>query len=123
MTNLTRETILAKQDRIMKKVNVPAWDGDVYIKQLSGAEQDRFEQDSFMATDKSIIGVRARLISLALCNEDGSKMFTIDDIPALQDKNSVVLNMLYEEITATNRITDNDIEGLAKNSCPVQLDV
>lgn len=115
MATLTRDMILAIQDRNMKKIHIKAWGGDVYIKQLSGEEQDKFEQDSFMSKDKSVVGVRARLVSIAICDADGNKMFKPDDIKALQAKSSAVLNQLYDEIIALNRISDEDIEEIAKN--------
>ena len=115
MTDLSRDAILAVQDLNMKKIAVPQWGGDVYIKQLSGAEQDRYEQDSFMSKDRNIINLRARLICLAVCDKEGNKLFKPGDMDSVSKKSSGVLNILFEEILALNKITEDDLEDIAKN--------
>lgn len=116
MADLTRDDILAADDIRLEKVHVKEWGGDVYIKQLSGKEQDKFEQESRGKNGgPNLINMRARMVAAALVDKDGKKLFSDEDIIKLSNKSGSVLNRLIDKIGELNRITEEDLEKIAKN--------
>jgi hypothetical protein len=120
MVDATRELVLNAADIELVKLSVPAWkdqDGniiDVYIKQLSGDDAE----DYVASTSDGQGGTaqrNAKIIICSVCNSAGEKLFTTNDIAALQGKNSKVLNWLVEEILKINFKTPTEVEDLAKN--------
>ena len=113
------EDILAIQDTKVVKIEIPDWQGHVYIKQLSAFEQDKFEADCRGPNGgPSLQHMRARLVAAALCDKDGNKLIKDDGrstIAKLSLKSGAVLNYLIDRITDLNRITTEDLEKIAKN--------
>ncbi len=115
MTDL-RDLILNADDRKLEKVHVKDWNCDVYIKRLSGTEQDEFDEANRGKDGKlNFKYARARMLQVALVDKDGKHIFTKDDIAKLSTKAGAVLNYLIDKAAALNNITDADLEGMAKN--------
>ncbi len=110
---LTREEILGKNDLVIKKVSVPEWGGDVYIKSLNGTERDQWELHN--ANNNEVVGIRARLLAISCCNEAGELLFEAADFEALTKKNGVPLTRIFNEIMKMNYLNEADIEELEKN--------
>lgn len=111
-----REHILKTKDCESEKLYIPEWDCDVYVKQLSAREQDNFEANRFDKNGKEkIMGLRARFVANCLVDKDGNKIFSEDDIERLSDKRGSVLNRIIDKCVEVNRITEEDLERLAKN--------
>lgn len=125
---LNKEQILSTSDLQIKKVHVPEWNGDVYVRSLTGTERDKWEKDGLVITQgaKQVIpqmrprmdNTRARLVVLTCCDEQGNRLFSDDDIEVLGRKNSAALSLLYNVAASLSGITEEDLEDLLKNSKP-----
>ena len=110
---LTKEQILAKSTLKKEKVIVKEWGGEVYITELTVSEFNQINalmmgDTEIDSNDKKIsltIGkfadVKSLTLSLGVVNEDGSKMFTKDEIGNLSSNNDS-LDFLYEKINGLN---------------------
>ena len=115
MTILNKAAILAANDKKMVEIEVSEWGGIVKVRVMSGTERDRFEAE-FVGGNKSVDMVRAKLVAKCLCDEDGNRLFTEQEIPALGEKSASVLDKLFTACMKLNRFTKDDVEDLAGNS-------
>lgn len=115
MAFLSKAAILAAKDQKMVAVDVPEWGGTANIRVMTGTERDRFESE-FVGGNKGVDMVRAKLVAKCLCDEDGNRLFTEQEIPALGEKSAAVLDKLFTQCMKLNRFTKEDVEDLAGNS-------
>lgn len=113
---LNRAQVLEADDKPPIELFIPEWGGYVKIKHMSGAERDKWE-GSNRRKDGSFDhhNFRARLAALTLLDENGQQMFTPADISELGKKSSVALDRIFTLILETNKITEKDVEEMAKN--------
>lgn len=100
---LTKEQILNCDDLKLERVEVPEWGGDVFVRTLSGKERDQI--DSFIVEskkDSSYPGFRALLCAFSICDENGTSLFTRADLEALEQKNAVVLQRIFDAALRLN---------------------
>lgn len=114
--SLTREQILAAQDHAIEAVEVPEWSGKTYVRMMTGCERDAYERSMY---DKAKLGnlgenVRAQLLSLTVCDEAGTLLFTAADVEALGKKAAAPIERLVRVARKLNRLED-DPETAAKN--------
>lgn len=119
MTLLSRDQILAANDRETVDVEVPEWGGTVRVRALSGAERDAYEVAlAGVRPDGSarvnLVNVRARLIALAVVDETGARMFSDADVEALGEKSGIAMQRVFEVAQRLSGLTDEDIEELAE---------
>lgn len=121
MVDATRDLILNADDIELVKLPVPEWKDkegniiDIYVKQMSGRDSEEYIE----ATNEAHGGYKqrnAKILVCSICDKDGNRLFTNDDIEALQDKNSRVMNRLVEDIVKINFKSADEIEDEAKNS-------
>ena len=119
---LTAEAILGTQDRVIKIEDVPEWPengapGKVGIRTLSGTERGDFMESANRdeKAGKTDSGMRKRLLGLCLCDADGNRLFTDDQVGALMAKNSVVLNRLFLACVRLNALGPKDTDDAEKN--------
>lgn len=110
---LTRQAILGVRDIKTKEVAVPEWNGSVHIRVISGSDRDMFEQ---AYADHKMEAFRARFLVVALCNAAGDRIFTNEDVNALNDKSSKVLNRLFDLAWEFNAFTQAAVEALGNDS-------
>ena len=91
---LSKKAILEAKDIKTKEVEVAEWGGSVCIRVISGADRDVFEQ---AFSDKKMEAFRTRFLVLTLCDTDGERLFTNDEVEALNKKSSAVINRLFAE--------------------------
>lgn len=114
MAILTREAILQKDDLRREVVKVPEWGGEVIIASMSGAARDTWEQ-SLIADKVSMDNIRARLVVATAIDEAGNPLFTAADIAALGKKSSSALDRCVKVAQKLNRLTETELDDLAKN--------
>ena len=118
MDALTRENILKIQDIQIELVHVPEWGGDVYVKGMTGAERDKFESSLMVLRGKSqtlnMANIRAKLASLTICDENGKRLFSEQDVQVLSQKSASALQRVFVVAQKLSRIGDEDIEELAE---------
>lgn len=115
VSTLTRDAILGVQDLKTERVPVPEWGGDIYVRGMSGAERDAFEQ-SLMVGDKfTPDNVRARLAARCICDEKGERLFSDADIVVLGAKNAAALDRVYDVAQRLSGIGKKDLDAAIKN--------
>ncbi len=122
---LTKDQILNADDVHVKKLSIPKWGGDVYIKMLSAKERDCWESLCLKVgqclkngdfNDYANLSVKATLAFYSLCDEHGNRLFNDpSDIEKLNDKSGAVLDYISDEAQAFSQISDEDIEEIEKN--------
>jgi len=115
----TRESILNYVDFQTREIAIPEWGGMVVkIRSMSARERDMLESPMIEAAaagkDAKFSNFRARIVALVCINEDGSKMFTIEDVEALGDKNSGAISRIADEAISLNGINEEDAAKLGK---------
>lgn len=117
MSGLTREQILGVVDLKPVEVQVPEWNSSVWIRPMTAAE--RAEWEGYISGDAGKNGAvkqaRERLAVLSICDSDGSRQFTNEDIDVLAKKNATALERVGMAAMRLNKLRPKDIEELAKN--------
>ena len=115
-TFITAAQLTAVNDFEIEEVEVPEWGGWVYIRSLSARERDLFEGSiGAVAGKQNLANLRARLVVLCLCDEDGNRILEDDQSEFLGAKNAQVINRLFEKARRLSGMTDKDVKELEKN--------
>lgn len=116
---LTKEAILNTTDLPVVQIEVPEWDGTVCIRGLNAQERDEFEEFLFVGEGTNrklnLKNIRARLLSMTLCDEKGSLLFKPEDVIALGKKNAKVINKIFVEAQTLSGLGSEDIKESIKN--------
>lgn len=103
MEFLTKDVILAMDDRNTEVVEVPEWDGKVTIKTMSGRDRGRYDnylQKHMVGKGKSRVVdmelTKAALIVQCAVDTKGELMFSHSQIPMLAQKSSAALERLSQ---------------------------
>lgn len=110
---LSKKAILEAKDIKTKEVEVPEWGGSVCIRIISGADRDVFEQ---AYSEKKMDAFRTRFLVLTLCDDSGDRLFTNDEIDALNKKSSRVISRLFDAAWEFNAFTPGAVEALGNDS-------
>jgi hypothetical protein len=127
MAPLSKEQILAADDKKTEAVQVPEWGGEVLVKGLTGKERDLYE-DSILAQDTKgnirtkLANARAKLVVRAAVDSKGHQLFEDDDIERLGNKSAKALNRVYEKAAEMSGLKDEDLEELVGNSNADQVE-
>ena len=115
---LSRDDILKVSDIKSELVYVPEWGGDVYVRGMTGAERDSFEASIVQTRGKKqsvdMTNVRAKLASMTICDEKGTRLFTEQDIKELAKKSASALQRVFGVAQKLSGIGDTDIEELTE---------
>lgn len=114
---LSKKAILEAKDIKTKEVDVPEWGGAVCIRVISGADRDVFEQ---AYSEKKMDAFRTRFLVLTICDASGERVFTNDEVEALNKKSSKVLTRLFDEAWEFNAFTPAAVEALGNDSPSAQ---
>ncbi len=126
MALLSKEAILAVQDIVREEVEAPEWGGSVLVWGLTGTERDRYEAALTEQRGKrmraNLQNARARLVAMAVRDENGKRLFSDAEIPALGGKSGKVLDRLFDVAARLSGLNVGDVEELAGNSSGGQSD-
>ena len=113
---LTKDQILAVDDRRMTSMHVEEWSGDVWFRVITSAERDAFEMQFAQDDKRATENIRARLLVITLCNENGERIFDAEnDIEALGAKSGRVLDKLFDMAREVNGMTDDAVKDAEGN--------
>ena len=117
---LKRDDILNVDDLKTIDVEVPEWGGTVCVKMMSGKERDDFEASvvSFKNGKQNVTtaNIRAKLVQKTVIDPETKELiFTVADIDSLGKKSSAALDRVFSAAQNLSKISDDDIEELAKN--------
>lgn len=126
---LAKAQILGAKDTVVAKVKTPEWGGDgfVYVTGLDGNERDRYDQTQSekrwprdaegRRVEPDWRGLRASLVAMALCDEDGNKEPWTDlEVMQLGKKSGRALDRVFAKIQQLSGLTDDAVEDAEKNS-------
>lgn len=123
---LLREQILAAHDLKREEVEVPEWGTTLWVRGMTSQERDEYEseivQQRGRSTTYNLKNLRARLLTRALVDEDGTRLFSDKDVVALGGKNAAVMDRLFAIARRMSGIGEKDVEELAGNSGDPQGD-
>jgi hypothetical protein len=118
--SLTREQILEACGRPLKvqKFSAPelGGDGHVYLRELSASEVDRHTVSINDGENKNLTNFRARLVALALCDEQGKRLMQPGDAAQLGQLPSTAINRIDDAVREMNGMQKEAEEAMAKNS-------
>lgn len=119
MQFLTKEAIksLAAKPRV-EKVELPEWDGFIYVREMTAKARDAFESSTFVFDkkgnlDKNMSNYRARFVVLTACDEDGNLVFSLSDAEWLGDKQAATVSKIYDAAQKLNSLPTEEV--LEKN--------
>jgi len=112
---LTAEQILAADDMGLKKVTVPEWGGDVFIRVMSVGERDNYERLWMGKRETGVENFRTEYLARVLCDEKGDLLFSREQVASLAKKSGAVMGRLFDEAMKHNRMTEEDVEQLGKS--------
>ena len=113
MAGLSASQIIAADDFKIEAIEVPEWGGTVYVKSLRGTDRDAFEESLSKEKDKPF---RSRFLVMTLCDERGALLFKPEQVAALGEKSSLVLNRVFDAAWAIIYFTPEKVEELGKDS-------
>jgi len=105
-------------------VEVPEWNGAVYVRELSASERDEYEESMLNACKignntevrMNFKNAKARLVVKCAVDENGDRLFKDTDATALGAKSAKALTRLASVIERLSGLSKKDIEELTKNS-------
>ena len=103
MNLLNKENILAANDLPLECLAIPEWGGDVMVRTMTGADRDAFEA-SLIGKEGRMENVRARLVSLTLCDANGVRLFTDAEVAELGNKSAKALDRVFTIVQRINGI-------------------
>lgn len=124
---LGKAEILAARDLIIERVDVPEWGGTVCVRSISAKERGLIEaaaarfKESKGKDDSFARTFTLRFAGMALCDEQGKRLFSDSEIEQLAERNAAVVARVAEVAQRLAGMTREDIEALAKNSEQAQL--
>lgn len=116
MPILDRSAILAASDLKTEDVDVPEWGGTVRVRTLTGTERDAFEAGLVGQEGKrNLANLRARLLSLAIVDDQGRRVFAESDADVLGSKSAAALDRLFDVAQRLNGIGTEAQKEAEKN--------
>lgn len=112
---LTKEQILAANDRRRIEIEVPEWGGPVLLSVMSGTERESFEREWTNTDEKLLPNYKLKMLRRCIVDDAGEPMFTDADFSALGGKNAMVLDRLFDECMRLNGFKKDAVEEAAKN--------
>lgn len=110
MSLLTREQILGAKLATLT-VPCPEWGGEVKVQALTLAERIEYEDH---LTDKDREW-RLKLVAASVVDDDGKRLFTMDDVTALSEKDWAVILRIAQAAEQLSKIGRVQVEQAAEN--------
>lgn len=116
-----RDEILQSDDLEKEQVHVPEWGVDLWIRSLTAAERDAYENEIVKISDEGETeydpsNMRAKLVARSVVDEDGQRVFRDADVDRLGGKSGKALDRLFSVAQRLTGITDEDMDELVGNS-------
>ena len=113
MAFLSKSAILAVDDQRFDSVSCPEWGGDVRVRGLTAYEQSYIAK---LIAEEKKNEVTLKIVQFGCVDEDGSKMFSADDMAVLRTKSYKVIERLGKRILELTGLGDqSEIEEAKKN--------
>lgn len=105
---LTKEQIVAAEDRRYVEVEVPEWGGKVRLGTMSASARDDYDRILMRMREKSAdaIDIRAPMVAVCLVDAAGEPLFPLDERAALARKSGPVIVRLFNECLRLNGMSE-----------------
>jgi hypothetical protein len=116
---LDRDGLLQCKNLPVERVEIPERGAYVCVRVMTGAERDHFEilmQRAQRDHDGFFPNIRATLAVFTLCDEMGGRLFTTEEIDAVGELDSMLLDRVFDVARRMNRMTREEGADLTKNS-------
>lgn len=124
---LNKEDILQARDVKIERVDVPEWGGTVCVRSLTAAERGLIEEAAANFKEKKGKGgdsfartFTVKFASLAICDENGTRLFDDQGIAQLQQKNAAIVSRIANVAQRLSGFTKEEMEELEKNLSEAQ---
>jgi hypothetical protein len=113
---LDRLAILSAPELKPTPVNVPEWNGTVYVRPLTGAERGALEAEALSDKSGHVTTLRQRLAVRCICDQDGKRLFDDKDAAALAAKSASALDRICAVISKVNALGDQGVTDAGESS-------
>ena len=120
---ISREAFLSADDLKFEDVPVPEMgeDASVRIQVMPGNVRDVWEEGLTKRRDvndkiTNLKGMKAELLVECAVDDDGTRLFTAEDVMAINEKNGTVIDRLCDVAMKLNGLSDKSLEEMRKNS-------
>ena len=110
---LSKEAILNADDLPKKTVKVKEWGGEVIVRSMTGTERDAWELETYGTGKANLDNARARLVAMTIIDENGERLFTLDETELLGNKSAKALTKVFNAAQKLNGLGAGDVEELA----------
>jgi hypothetical protein len=126
MRLLKRKDFVGSENKKRRFETIPCpWDSNtgIRLRNLTAGEHAEFEMSQLtkkggLATQR-LIEAKRRLLALTIVDEQGNPEMSDADIAEMEDTDGGLVNWAYSEACKHCRITESEIEDLAKNSVAI----
>jgi len=119
---LNRDSILNARDFGLKEVEVPEWGGTVYLRKWSAKDRNAYiaksvnvDEGGAQVNYETIFDSQVWAVAMSICDEDGKRFFTDEELDLLAAKNGDVIQRLCGEVFKLNGLAEKSIEEAAEN--------
>lgn len=113
--SLDKAAILDACDLPTEEVEVPEWNGSVFVRSMRAVERDSLEVRVLADGERNMANIRATFCARCIVDEEGERLFSDKDIPLLGNKSAAALDRIFAVVQRLNGLTADDVEELAKN--------
>lgn len=113
--NEMKNKILSMDDLKREKISIPEWGLEAFMRSMTAIEVEEFQASINNSDNDDYIGFRAKLVSICLVADDGQRVFSDEDVEALNQKSSDVIGRLAEIAQKLNGLTADAVEEEVKN--------
>lgn len=115
MATLDRQGILSAARLGLRRVELPAGKGTIFVRGLSLRERDDLDRSAF-APGQPLGDIRVQLLLRALCDEGGARLFADGEADAVAALDAGILQPAFLAAAELSGVRESDVEDLAKNS-------
>jgi len=119
---LTKGTILKASDLKRELVEVPEWDGSVYVGTMTASARDEFDlaglikdTEGNLTEKQDTSNFRARLCAVTMQDEKGNLLFGMEDVAELSKKSAAAMQRVFSVAQNLNGMGAEEAEKIAKN--------
>lgn len=112
---LTAEAILGASDLTSEDVPCPEWGGTVRVRVLGAGERRAFEKRLGELPKDDSLDIRSLLVGMCAVGEDGTPLFSPEQLAALAKKSSVPIVRLFDRCKKLNCIGDEEDDASKKS--------
>lgn len=114
------DILAATQDLVTETVPVPEWGGSVLVRSMTGADRDAFEATLVVEKDgkrsADLTSMRAKLVAMTVVDENGLRLFSAEDVPALNVRSATALERVFQVAQRLSGIGAEAVKEAEKNS-------